>query len=151
MNERLLAMALECNLLDSRDDLDHPAFAEIIVSVEAFANLVAAHEREKAAAGCHVGGEFACPDCDGRGYYTAPPKRQPDDFDSWYASPYAKVLMKSIEEDYSPKRQPLRGEQIYEIFMKTLPKLTLGMTFVPEWAIPITRAIEAAHGIGEKT
>ena len=46
MNERLLAMALECNLLDSRDDLDHPAFAEIIASVEAFANLVAAAERE---------------------------------------------------------------------------------------------------------
>ena len=36
--------------------------------------------------------------------YTAPPKREPDDFDSWYASPYAKVLMKSIEEDYQPKR-----------------------------------------------
>ena len=50
-----------------------------------------------------------------------------------------------------PQRQPLRGEQIYEIFVKTLPKLTLGMTYVPEWAIPIARAIEAAHGIGDKT
>jgi hypothetical protein len=52
MNERLLAMALECNLLDSRDDLDHPAFAEIIVSVERFANLVAAAEREACALVC---------------------------------------------------------------------------------------------------
>ena len=50
-----------------------------------------------------------------------------------------------------PQRQPLRGEQIYELFVKTLPKLTLGMTYVPEWAIPIARAIEAAHGIGNKT
>ena len=50
-----------------------------------------------------------------------------------------------------PQRQPLRGEQIYEIFVKTLPKLTLGMTYVPEWAIPIARAIEAKHGIGDKT
>ena len=37
--------------------------------------------------------------------YTTPPKREPDDFDSWYASPYAKVLMKSLEEDYQPKRE----------------------------------------------
>ena len=40
MNKRLLELALESNLLDSRDDLDHPAFAEIIVSVEKFAELV---------------------------------------------------------------------------------------------------------------
>ena len=50
-----------------------------------------------------------------------------------------------------PQRQPLRGEQIYELFVKTLPKITLGMTYVPEWAIPIARAIEAKHGIGDKT
>ena len=54
MNERLLAMALECNLLDSRDDLDHPVFAEIIVSVEKFAELVAAAEREQCALVCDV-------------------------------------------------------------------------------------------------
>jgi hypothetical protein len=46
MNERLLILALESGLLDSRDDLDQPAFAEIIASVERFANLVAAAERE---------------------------------------------------------------------------------------------------------
>jgi len=49
-----------------------------------------------------------------------------------------------------PKRQPLRGEQIYDIFLRELPKLTLGMAYVPEWAIPIARAIEQAHDIGEK-
>ena len=41
----------------------------------------------------------------GAAFYTVPPKREPDDFDSWYASPYAKVLMKSLEEDYQPKRE----------------------------------------------
>jgi hypothetical protein len=29
--------------------------------------------------------------------YAAPPKRQPEDFDSWYESPYSKRLMKSIK------------------------------------------------------
>ena len=28
-------------------------------------------------AGCWVGGEHACPDCDGNGYYTTPPQRKP--------------------------------------------------------------------------
>ena len=27
-------------------------------------------------AGCWVGGEHACPDCDGNGYYTTPPQRK---------------------------------------------------------------------------
>lgn len=45
------------------------------------------------------------------------------------------------------KPQPLRGEQIHAIFLKALPKQMLGMDYVPEWAIPVARAIEAAHGI----
>ena len=45
----IIKLALECDLLDSRDDLDHPTFAEIIASVERFANLVAAHECEQIA------------------------------------------------------------------------------------------------------
>lgn len=49
MNEQLLALALECDLLDSRDDLDHPAFVEIIVSIEAFYHLAVAAEREACA------------------------------------------------------------------------------------------------------
>ena len=62
-----------------------------------------------------------------------------------------KVMCGDVQRMLPPQRQPLRGEQIYELFVKTLPKLTLGMTYVPEWAIPIARAIEAAHGIGDKT
>jgi hypothetical protein len=73
---------------------------------------------------------------------TSPPKRQPDDFDSWYASPYAKVLMKSIEEDYSPKRQPLTDGEIADLYFDnfSMGELTA-----------FARAIEAAHGIGVKT
>ncbi len=43
----IIQMALECDLLDSRDDLDYPAFAEIIASVERFYHLVAAAERNQ--------------------------------------------------------------------------------------------------------
>ena len=45
----LIQMALECDLLDSRDDLDQPAFAEIIASVERFYHLAVAAERERLA------------------------------------------------------------------------------------------------------
>ena len=45
--DEIIRMALECELLDSRDDLDHPAFAEILVSVERFADLVAAAEQNR--------------------------------------------------------------------------------------------------------
>ena len=45
----IISMALESNLLDSRDDLDHPTFAEILVSVERFYHLAVAAEREKTA------------------------------------------------------------------------------------------------------
>ena len=48
----IIHMALECDLLDSRDDLDQPAFAEIIASVERFYHLVAAAEREVCAKVC---------------------------------------------------------------------------------------------------
>jgi len=76
--------------------------------------------------------------------YASPPKRQPDDFDSWYASPYTKVLMKSIDEDYSPKRQPLTDEQLWQL---TNDCIIGGDVHVIRFA----RAIEAAHGIGDKT
>jgi hypothetical protein len=76
--------------------------------------------------------------------YASPPKRQPDDFDSWYASPYAKVLMKSIEEDYSPKRQPLTDEEINDIERD-------GEFWDDHSPLDFVRAIEAAHGIGDKT
>ena len=42
----LIQMALECDLLDSRDDLDQPAFAEIIAAIERFYHLAVAAERE---------------------------------------------------------------------------------------------------------
>ena len=42
----IIDMALECDLLDSRDDLDHPTFAEIIASVERFYHLAVAAERQ---------------------------------------------------------------------------------------------------------
>ena len=75
----IIRMAVQCNLLDSRDDLDHPAFAEIIVSVEKFAELVAAHEREKAAAVC----ESAC--------WTA-------DIDEWIGMTKRDVSSRSMRE-----------------------------------------------------
>lgn len=49
-----------------------------------------------------------------------------------------------------PKTRPLRAEQVYEICRRTLPKTAAGLSFVPEWALPLARAIEAAHGIGEQ-
>ena len=48
----IIQMALECDLLDSRDDLDHPAFAEIIASVERFVHLAVAAEREACEKAC---------------------------------------------------------------------------------------------------
>ena len=45
------------------------------------------------------------------------------------------------------QRKPLPGEQIVKIAAKTLPKVTGGMSFVPEWAVPLARAIEAVHNI----
>jgi len=45
----IIQMALESNLLDSRDHIDNPAFAEIIASLEEFAKLVAAHEQLRCA------------------------------------------------------------------------------------------------------
>jgi hypothetical protein len=70
----------------------------------------------------------------------------PDDFDSWYASPYAKVLMKSIEEDYSPKRKPLEKREIMNALMSVDPETKRLAPGFEQFA----RAIEAAHGIKEK-
>ncbi len=50
----LIQMALECDLLDSRDDLDQPAFAEIIAAIERFYHLAVAAERESCAKVCAV-------------------------------------------------------------------------------------------------
>jgi len=89
---------------------------------------------------------------------------QPDDFDSWQANPYTKVLMKSIEEDYSPKRQPLTDEQDRAVceaycndasdeYFKARPALDFPemrrIFYAGHRKAWITR--DSAHGIGENT
>lgn len=59
-------------------------------------------------------------------------------------------LFTTPQPQRKPQRKPLRSEEVYEICRRTLPKTVAGMSFVPEWAIPLARAIEAAHGIKEK-
>jgi hypothetical protein len=94
---------------------------------------------------------------------TSPPKRQPEDFDSWYESPYSKRLMKSIKvtkmlavddrlfalqipEAESYKRQPLTHEQRLDLLTKFAPQRN-------SWNAEsiLIDMVEAAHNIGDKT
>ena len=68
---------------------------------------------------------------------------------------FSKVAIEAAREylrkPEHPAQQPMRSEAIYEICRRTLPKTVAGLSFVPEWALPLARAVEAAHGItGEK-
>ena len=57
-------------------------------------------------AGCWVGGEHACPDCDGNGYYTTPPQRTwvgltDEEIDEW--TPEIHVVIRAIEAKLKEK------------------------------------------------
>ena len=134
--------------------LEHPDAQDSIIAIEH--ELARPDHPEQMA---RLGWQYVeCPACGSEGARAFPkPEQEPvawmdEDGDVLSASIVDGKGLRNIPLYTSPpQRQPLRGEQIYEIFVKTLPKITLGMTYVPEWAIPIARAIEAAHGIGDKT
>ena len=152
MSREVLQQALEV----LKGCLEHPDAQDSIIAIE---HELAQPEHPEQMA--RLGWQYVeCPACGSEGARAFPkPEEQPVAY--WipkaeqfcFASPTGRPFAKAWEPLYAspPQCQPLRGEQIYELFVKTLPKLTLGMTYVPEWAIPIARAIEAAHGIGDKT
>lgn len=42
---------------------------------------------------------------------------------------------------------PMRGDDIYRIARRLAPKVVDGMVYVPEWIVPLVRAVEESHGI----
>ena len=71
-------------------------------------------------AGCHVGGRFKCPDCDGEGY-----------------------IFSRLYSTTPPQRKPLTDEQLQAVWEPLQNALCLDYKV-------FARDIEAAHGIKEK-
>jgi hypothetical protein len=100
-------------------------------------------------AGCWVGGEHDCPDCDGNGYYTTPPAAQPAPVKVWDAEGYD-ALMQQMEILRANNRQLtalIRAQPALKpLTDDELDQAWRSLDYTVSWAqhrIDIARAIEA--------
>ena len=72
---------------------------------------------------------------------------QADEYNQWCELDDNEKIEWTLKCGEQPAQEPMRSEAIYEICRRTLQKTVAGLSFVPEWALPLARAIERAHGI----